>query len=237
LNILVTEPQQLPLPIRLRAASVFATYFEGDNAATVQMLKQAHRPAASPLIFLYGVSGSGKTHLLQALCAAAGQRGEQATYAPLKELSALGPEVLSGCEQSALVCVDDVQLVASGMDWNRTLFALYRDCEERHARLVLTCDSPPAGAGFALRDLSSRVLAGTVLRLQMLNDDQQIEALKMHATQRGFELPDDVAQFLLKRLPRDMHSLCGFIDELDVALLAAQRRLSVPFVRGLLQEK
>jgi DnaA-homolog protein len=229
-------PQQLPLPMRLRAASVFATYFAGDNAATVQMLKDMHRPAASPLIFLYGASGSGKTHLLQAMCADAGQRGLQSSYVPLQELRELGPEVLSGCEQSPLVCVDDVQCVARDMEWNRALFALYRDCEERRAKLVITSDAPPAGLGFALRDLSSRVLAGSVLRLQLLSDEQQVAALKMHAKQRGFELPDEVAQFLIKRLPRDMHSLCGFIDELDVALLAAQRRLSVPFVRGLLHD-
>jgi DnaA family protein len=37
------------------------------------------------------------------------------------------------------------------------------------------------------------------------------------------------------RLPRDMHSLCAVLDRLDEAALAAQRRLTVPFLRQVLE--
>ena len=229
-----SAPQQLPLPMRLRAASVFATFCAGNNQAVLQALQQPH-PAGSPVVFLYGPTGSGKTHLLQALCAQGSTVALQVIYLPLRELHALGPEVLSGVERAALLCIDDLQYVASDREWNRALFALYRECEERQARLFMASDMPPAGLPFALPDLSSRVLAGTVLRLQLLDESQQATALQMHAAQRGFELPDEVAQYLLRRLPRDMNRLCQFIDELDMALLAAQRRLSIPFVRNWLQ--
>lgn len=228
-------PQQLPLPMRLRAASVFATFCAGNNQAVLRALQQL-RPVGSPVVFLYGPTGSGKTHLLQAMCAQFSAAGQQAIYLPLRELHTLGPGLLSGLEQAALLCVDDVQCVASDREWNRALFTLHRECEERQARLVMASDTPPAGLPFALPDLSSRVMAGTILRLQLLDEGQQAAALQMHAVQRGFELPDEVAHYLLRRLPRDMNRLCQFIDELDVALLAAQRRLSIPFVRNWLQE-
>ena len=74
-----------------------------------------------------------------------------------------------------------------------------------------------------------------MLTLQTLDDAEQIAALQLRATQRGVELPDEVAQFLARRLPRDMTSLCAFLDELDEASLSAQRRLTIPFVRAVLE--
>ena len=70
-----------------------------------------------------------------------------------------------------------------------------------------------------------------MLTLQPLDEEEQMAALQLRARLRGFELPDDAAQFLLRRLPRDMATLCAFLDELDEASLVAQRRLTVPFVR------
>jgi DnaA family protein len=58
--------------------------------------------------------------------------------------------------------------------------------------------------------------------------------LQLRARQRGFELPDDVAHYLLRRAPRDPASLFALLDRLDYASLAAQRKLTIPFVRELL---
>lgn len=226
-------PQQLPLPMRLRASSVFASYHAGPNSDVVAILNGLSA-VVSPVLFIYGVSGVGKTHLLQALCARAGEQRHAVAYFPMRELGSYGPELLDGAEQMALVCVDDAGIVLTQPKWNRALFNLYRELEERGGKLVLADEQPPAAIRFALRDLSSRVLAGTVLRVQPLAELDQIAALRLHAQQRGLELPDDVANFLLRRLPRDMRSLCDFLDELDLASLTAQRRITVPFVSQIL---
>ncbi len=230
-------PRQMPLPMRLRASSVFASYHAGPNAPALATLMHLAGTGPSPVIFLYGAGGVGKTHLLQALCARAGEQQQTAIYLPLQELHTYGPELLTGAERAALVCLDDVAIVLADPEWNRALFNLHRDLEERGGKLVLADEQPPAGIAFALRDLSSRILAGTVLRLQALSDADQIAALRLHAQQRGLELTDDTAGFLLRRLPRDMHTLCAFLDELDVASLAAQRKLTVPFVREVLERR
>jgi len=226
--------RQMPLPIRLRASSVFNSYYAGANAAVVAVLKDLANIGPSPVVFLYGASATGKTHLLQALCAARADEQQSVTYLPLRELHMLGPELLSGAESMRVLCIDDIGLVTQQPAWNRSLFNLHRELEERGGKLVLADEHPPASLQWALRDLSSRVLAGAVLRLQPLADAEQIVALRMHAAQRGLELSDEVANFLLRRLPRDMHSLCGFLDELDVASLTAQRKLTVPFVKEVL---
>jgi DnaA-homolog protein len=227
-------PQQLPLPVHLRASSVFSSYYPGPNAGVVEVLTDLSHSGANPVLFLYGAAASGKTHLLQALCARAGEQQQAAAYLPLRQLHGHGAELLAGVEQLSLVCLDDVACVLQQTAWNRALFNLHRELEERGGKLILADEQPPAAIEFALPDLSSRVLAGTVLRLQSLSEADQIAALRLHAVQRGLELPDEVASFLLRRLPRDMHTLCNFLDELDTASLTAQRRLTVPFVRQVL---
>ncbi len=95
--------------------------------------------------------------------------------------------------------------------------------------------APPASLRFGLPDLRSRLLAAAVHQLRELDEDGQIEALERRAARRGLELSREAAAYLVHRMPRDMHSLCGVLDRLDEAALAAQRRLTVPFLRQALE--
>ena len=63
-----------------------------------------------------------------------------------------------------------------------------------------------------------------------------MQALRQRARLRGLELGDEVMAYLSKHLARDTHSLFRFLDRLDQASLAAKRRLTVPFVRELLDK-
>lgn len=231
------EPRQLPLGVRLRDSSLFAGYFAGRNREPVESLL-ALVPGARPVaIWLCGPSGTGKTHLLQALCARAGGQGQAAAYLPLRQVASLGPGVLAGCGDLDWVCLDDVGAIAGLDAWEKALFALHTDLEESGGRLLVTATHPPGGLGINLRDLASRLAGGMVLRLHPLDDVEQIAALTLRAAQRGLELPEETARYLLMRLPRDMHSLGAFLDTLDEASLTAQRRLTVPFVSGVLKEQ
>ena len=87
---------------------------------------------------------------------------------------------------------------------------------------------------WALPDLASRMSASLVLHLAPLGESDQIKVLRLRAKRRGLELPDDVGQYLLRRMPRDLRSLCALLDTLDMASLAKQRRLTVPFIRQIL---
>lgn len=224
------QPTQLPLGIRLRDSSVFSSFFAGRNQALVDALLSLREGEPPRCVWLHGADGLGKTHLLQAVCAHAGQRGFTAAYLPLAA-SDITPELLVGCGQVAHVCIDDLQVVAGRREWEHALFSLYQELEEHRGRLWVASASAPAALPIRLRDLASRLSGGLVLTLQPLSDEEQIEALKLRAQLRGFELPDETAQFLLRRLPRDMASLCAFLDQLDEASLAAQRRLTLRFVR------
>ncbi len=149
----------------------------------------------------------------------------------------MGPELLTGWDDLDIVCVDDIDRVSSKADWNRALFALHQQLEERCGRLVVASSIPSSQLQVTLRDLASRLAGGWLVTLQPLEEPDLMRALQLHAQLRGFELPDETATFLLRRLPRDMATLCQFLDELDEASLVAQRRLTVRFVTEVLKGK
>jgi len=225
--------RQLPLGVRLHDRARFESFLPGPNAAVLgQLQAQASEPRAG-LAWLHGPAGSGKSHLLQALCAAA---GPGALYLPLAQLAPQGPAALADWTGARWLCVDDAGLAVGHPAWERALFTLYRDAEERGAALLVAARELPNGLRFALPDLASRCAAGHRLALQPLDEAGQRDVLALRAHLRGLELPDETVQFLQRRLPRELASLLGALDELDAAALAEQRRLTVPFVRAVLGE-
>lgn len=226
--------QQLPLRVRLRETARFSSFVRGRNSEAVQVL--AGGPQAAPRVsWLWGRAGTGKTHLLQAACAAAGEQGGAATYLDLQ--GDAEPAWLEGCEGLDLVCLDGIDAAAGTEAWSAAIFRLHTLMQDLAGRLYVSSTQPPGSVHFHLPDLRSRLLAGSVHQLHELDEGGQIEALRLRAQQRGLELSDEAAAYLVHRVPRDMHTLCAVFDRLDEASLAAQRRLTVPFLKDVLESQ
>ena len=221
--------RQLPLAVRLQDVAVFETFEPGPNGAAVGLLADPSK--AGPALWLWGPEGSGKIHLLQAACAAS----DSAAYLPASQILKAGPGVLEGWEDRALVCLDDIHLLAGRREWELAAFALFNALWERGGRLVASATAGPAVVQFLLPDLQSRLAWGGVFRLEPLSDEDRVLALRRRAAHRGLDLRVDAARYLLRRLPRDMRALCDWLDRLDVASLAAGKRLTLPFVRSVVE--
>ena len=225
---------QLPLGVRLRDAATFDNYYPGVNGDVVRMLREAVI-AENEFIYLWGGRGSGKTHLLQAVCHLMNARARPLAFFPLGESAKFSPEILEGMEQLPLVIIDDIDGVAGQGEWERGLFHLYNRVCERNGRLIMAGSHSPAAVGIELPDLRTRLAAGLVLQLRPLNDRDKAGALRLQARGRGMVMTEEVAGYLLRRCPRDMEALFALLDVLDQASLAAQRKLTVPFVKEVLQ--
>lgn len=227
--------RQLALDIRLADHAVFASFHPGPNALAVASVERVAAGDGPRLAWLWGTAGTGKSHLLQACVAAAHARGAATAYLPLAALGAMSADVLAGMDALDLLALDDVGAVAGRADWEAALFGVYEGLVARGGRLVAAAGAPPSAAGFALPDLTSRFAAAAVFRLEPLADADCLPALQRRASWRGLELPEETGRFLLSRVGRDTAGLFALLDRLDRAALAAQRRLTVPFVRGVLE--
>ncbi len=220
---------QLALPLALAPHARFATFFAGANAEIVARLQRSDTYATGEHVWVWGPAASGRSHLLQAACAA--RAPGRAIYLPLAEHDGLQPEVLGGLDGLELVALDDVDCIAASTRWNRALFRLYDDLQSEGGALLLAASGPPATVGFELADLASRAAAAVVYQLKSLDDADRLAALQLHAAARGLELSDAAGRYLLTRVSRDMGGLCRWLETLDTASLAAQRKLTIPLIR------
>ena len=224
---------QLALPLNLQDHAVFESFMSGGNESVVAYLEETVSLAAGPGGWLWGAASTGKSHLLQAVCARVGDRAQ---FVPLADMEPAGPGILDGLESREFICLDDVDRVAGRDDWELGLFALSNAIADRKGVLIVSADAPPRECPFVLADLASRFARLTVYQLRPLDDDQRVAALQLRADHRGLQLPDETAKFLMTRRRRDMTSLYALLDRLDHEALKAQRRLTVPFVRDVLSQ-
>lgn len=224
-------PEQLALPLGFNPQLGFEQFWPGPHGEVLAHLRDAARDMREELIVIWGGHGTGKTHLLNACCAEASRAGRSATYLPLSLLRQHGPEALEGLSDYAVVCLDDLQSIAGDLAIEKALFEFFNRARDARRQLLASAALPPPQLPFALPDLSSRLAWGLTLRLQDLDDEDTLQAMNLKARALGLELPPPVGRFLLQRVRRDLSALDALLVKLDGASLAAQRKLTVPFVK------
>ena len=232
-------PQQLSLGVSLRDDATFANFFQSPddgNRQVVGLLQAfASGDSTEQAVYLWGEPGSGVTHLLQAVCQVAESAGRSFQYLPLADLIDAEPEVIvDGLEFLDLVCIDDLELIEGRPHWQTALFHLYNRLRDSGRQLILGARKSPRGLALDLADLHSRLQWGLTFQLHPLSDVDKLAALRQRSRLRGFDLPEDVAQYILHRAPRDTRALFACLEQLDRASLQAQRKITIPFVKQVL---
>jgi len=226
--------KQLALAIQLNDEATLNDFNWGNNNLLQQQLKNMLNLKEERLLYLWGGQGSGKSHILQGCCQAVSSV-ETAIYLPLTLLKEWGPQTIEGLEDQTLICIDDIDSIANDAAWEEALFHLYNKIKDmEQSLLIISGNHPPAQMPIRLPDLRSRLGWGLVIQLNELSDEEKIHTLKLHALKRGFDLPATVGQFLLNRCSRNMHDLHQLLNKLDHASLAAQRKITIPFVKNIL---
>jgi DnaA family protein len=218
--------KQLVLDLGAEPAHSLETFQVGENAELAYMMHLfAERTSREHFAYLWGETGAGKSHLLQALAATPGSRyiahdGTKAefTYAP----------------GVSLYLLDDCHLLSAKRQIDA--FALFNQIREHGAYMVSTGPVPPAVL-HVREDLRTRMGWGLVYQIHGLTDDQKIAALTQAAEARGLTLSASVLPYLLSHFKRDMRSLSTMLDALDQYSLETQRPVTVPLLRDLLLQE
>ena len=219
---------QYPFAFTLRTEVLFDTFLCREANAPLLHFLRTFATSSDRLCFVHGAAGSGKTHLLQALC----HQEEQAVYLPLKQLREYGPSTLDGLDSFPLLVLDDLHVVAGDSEWEQRLFALFNAVHAGSGRLCFAANQPAAQLPLQLADLRSRLQLCVAFDVKELDDAGKAEVLRQHAAQRGLELRDDATHYILQHSARGMQALHDVLDVLDRQSLAEQRRLTLPFIKA-----
>jgi DnaA family protein len=225
---------QIPLPLMPRHDCRFEGFVAGPNQAVVEALKQVPAEPGSH-VFLFGGEGSGKTHLLNALCHETREQQGRAFYLALKRLPPDAITSLQGLEKLDLVCVDDLHVIVGDAAWEEALFHCFNRIREANGRLVISSRLRLSALNIGLPDLASRLAWGLRLPLLPLEDDEKLAVIDLHSNALGTSLPVDVQHYLLKRHDRSLSALIQTVENLHQAALTNKRRITVPLAREVLK--
>lgn len=225
---------QIPLPFARFERIDFELFKTSRDIDTVATLRQTAVGDIGRNIYLWGQPGTGKSHLLLAVCTLASDCGRAVAYIPLDRHRELLPEMLSGLAEYDLVCIDDLDSIQGDGTWERSIFSLFNEMRAGQKPLLFTAVKSPKGIGITMPDLKSRLTWDLVYHLLPIDEDTLVSALQLRARSRMFDLPDEVVEFLVKRVARDTHTLFHVLDQLDNASLQSKKKLTVPFVKSIL---
>ena len=230
----MADPVQLPLRLVMPDYATWDQVYSRSEDLVVPQLKAFVIGQGEDFILLHSKEGSGKTLLLQTVCQEAQKIGQDAVYLSLAEVGHYAPAWLHDLQHHDVVCLDAVDTIAGQAEWEQALFHLFNAMRDQNKRLLLAMRRSLAQASWCLADLTSRLQWGLLLQLPPLSEREIIQALQQKAQQVGLVLTDDIAEFMLRRLPRKMDELSQALQQLNHASLVAQRKLTVPFVKDVL---
>lgn len=221
--------QQIALDIGLQATPTLDGFFAGPNQAALEHLRLwAGSVPRSPVpIYLWGESGSGKTHLLRAVRQRLEQQGARCGW-----LAAEAPSAPEFDPAWTVLLLDDVHLYTA--EQQHTAFNWFINAQT-HQRGVLAAGALPPADLQLREDLRTRLGWGHVFELQLLGEAERRAVLRHAARSRGVALGDDVIDYMLSRFSRDLGSLMQLLEQLDLYALQTQRPITIPLIRSMLE--
>ncbi len=227
---------QLPLDFELKVDATFDNFIPSGNLLLLEAM-QSITSGQQEFLYIHGENGSGKTHLLQALAHQTANIAElNLAYLPL-ESDALVPELLSSFEAFDCVCLDNIEVILTrenAYQWQESIFHLYNHLKDQNKSLVITANQAPSGLTCSLKDLQSRLSAMFIHEIKPLSDDDKKLYIQRKAKEKGLELADELASYMLSRGKRDLNSLNESMEKLDIASLQAKRKITKPFIKEVL---
>lgn len=227
--------EQLPVKFEFWANQTFDGFYPGSNQEILDQLKKTVKGTGEQFIFLWGNAGHGKSHLLHACCHEASNQDFTSFYLDLSDPVLTDPGLFTGLEDFEVVCLDNIGSLAGREDWELAFFNFFNQHRDRNHRLILSASYAPNTLAFTLPDLLTRINWGLSLKIQALDDNDKIAALTYKAQQMGFDIAPQAARFLLTHYDRNLSSLWLVLDKLDWASLAAKRKLTIPFLKQILE--
>lgn len=227
--------QQQPLPLYKTADKTFDEFISANDDHAHQAVVHWSNAAGPWFVLLWGSSGVGKSHLLQAALRTVAGKDQAMMYLPMRLLREMGAEATQELGNIPAIGIDDVDVVAADPDWESALFSLFNAVHDNGGRLLIASTQNPRFTDYALADLQSRLCSGLTYQLPDLDDEQKKTFLFAQAERSNIALANNVAEYIVSRHGRNLHELSELFERLDEAALQAGRTMTIPFIKDVLK--
>ena len=193
-------------------------------------------------LFIFGNSGLGKTHLLQATChqILAEQDSKEIVFASCESfvndfVRAIGtgelPAFRDVARSAGALVIDDVQFLAGREESQEELFHTFNTLYHSQKQIILSADSSPSEIPTLEDRLMSRFNWGLVTQIELPNRETRQAILQKKARMRGVEIPEEIIDFIAEQVESNIRTLEGALTKLLSETQLAGRPMSIETAR------
>ena len=218
---------QLGLPISLDSKMLLDNFIA--NNELVNLINQLFLDKKASEIYVYGLSGQGKTHVLQGVVLKALENDNNAIYIDCTD--PFPEHLFDFINQLSFISFDNVDLISN--ENQETFFDLYNRARQAGVVILVSGSGLPADLN-VMKDLKTRLSLAAVYKLEELNDELTIDVLNKQMNDRNLTIDSKIYEYLFKNYSRDLNTLVSAMNELDKASLQSKKAISIPFVKSVL---
>ena len=219
---------QLSLPISLDSKMLLDNFIA--NSELVNLIHQLFQDKKASEIYVYGLTGQGKTHVLQGVVLKALASDKNAIY--IDCIDSFPEHLLDFIDQLSFISLDNVDLISK--ENQEIFFDLYNRARQAGVVILVSGSSLPADLT-VMKDLKTRLSLAAVYKLEALNDELTMDVLNKQMNDRNLTIDSKIYEYLFKNYSRDLNTLVSAMNQLDKASLQSKKAISIPFVKTVLQ--
>ena len=219
---------QLGLPISLDSKMLLDNFIA--NSELLNLIHQLFQDKKASEIYVYGLTGQGKTHVLQGVVLKALASDKNAIY--IDCIDSFPEHLLDFIDQLSFISLDNVDLISK--ENQEIFFDLYNRARQAGVVILVSGSSLPADLT-VMKDLKTRLSLAAVYKLEVLNDELTMDVLNKQMNDRNLTIDSKIYEYLFKNYSRDLNTLVSAMNQLDKASLQSKKAISIPFVKTVLQ--
>ena len=219
---------QLGLPISLDSKKLLDNFIA--NSELLNLIHQLFQDKKASEIYVYGLTGQGKTHVLQGVVLKALASDKNAIY--IDCIDSFPEHLLDFIDQLSFISLDNVDLISK--ENQEIFFDLYNRARQAGVVILVSGSSLPADLT-VMKDLKTRLSLAAVYKLEALNDELTMDVLNKQMNDRNLTIDSKIYEYLFKNYSRDLNTLVSAMNQLDKASLQSKKAISIPFVKTVLQ--